>query len=97
MSTHRIKLLTVSALVIIAWPAGRYINSRPWESPIKRAYRLCGECGLAPDEVGRLITGMKGTTLTREQAVELYRDTFEEPEGAELCMPCAEAVVEAVR
>jgi hypothetical protein len=48
-------------------------------------------------EPGRLITGLKGTTLTREQAVELYRETFDKPEDAELCHPCAEAVVHAAR
>lgn len=97
MSRRRIKLFAVFALVIIAWPAGRWVKSRPWESPIKRAYRLCGDCGLAPDEIGRLITELEGTTLTPEQAVELYREKFDEPEDAELCAPCAEAVVEAAR
>ncbi len=97
MSRRRIKLFAVLALVIIAWPAGRWVKSRPWESPIKRAYRVCGDCGLAPDEIGNLIVGLSGTTVTREQALALYRATFEEPEDAELCLPCAEAVVEAAQ
>ena len=91
------KLVASIVLVLIALPVGRWVTSRPLEASIERAYQLCGECGLAPDEVGRLITGLKGTTLTREQAAELYRDTFEKPEDAELCLPCAEAVAEAAQ
>ena len=40
---------------------------------------------------------MEETMQTREQAVELYREKFDEPEDAELCLPCAEAVTEAAR
>ena len=89
------KLAASIVLVVIAWPAGRYVKSRPWESPIKRAYRHCGECGLARDEIGNLIVGLSGTTVTRGHAIELYRATFDKPEDAELCLPCAEAVVDA--
>ena len=84
-------------LVLVAWPAGRYLKSKPWDSLIKRAYRACAECGLSPDTVGKLITELEHTTLTHDQAVELFRETFDKPENAELCLPCAEAVVEAAK
>ena len=68
------------------------MKPKPWQLPIERAYLVCENCGLEPDEIGNLIVGLSGTTLTSEQAVELYRETFDEPEDAELCLPCAEAV-----
>ena len=91
------KLIAAIVFVLIAVPFGRWVTSRPLEASMARAYQVCGECGLAPDETERLIAGLEETTLTREQALALYRATFEEPNDAELCLPCAEAVVEAAQ
>ncbi len=48
------------------------------------------------DEVDWLIDANKNSTLTREQSLELFYATFEDPRGAELCEPCAEAVLDVV-
>ena len=62
---------------------------------MQRAHRICGQCGLGPVVVDELIDTMRHSTLTREQNLELFFGTFEDPSDAELCLPCAEAVAQA--
>ena len=93
----RIKLGIAVALVVLAIPAGRWLrHARPWESAKARAHRLCGECGLTPEEIDGLIDEFSHPTLSREQAMELFNGTFDEDDPpAELCEPCANAVLDA--
>ena len=46
-------------------------------------------------EIDRLIDDMRHSTLSREENLDLFRDTFERREDAELCIGCAEAVLDA--
>ncbi len=75
--------------------SGWLILAKSWESPTEWAYLLCGECGLTSDEVDWLIDANRNSTLTREQSLELCYGTFEDRRDAELCEPCAEAVLDA--
>ena len=53
---RRIKLAVAVALVVSAIPTGRWAwHTRPWEAPVDRAYRLCGECGLETAKIDWLI------------------------------------------
>ena len=86
----------VTATFIVAYPASRWVrNARPWESPTRRAHRICEQCGLDPVVVDGLIDTMQHSTLTREQSLELFFSTFDEPAAAELCVPCAETIMHA--
>ncbi len=94
---RRFKLAAGVALVVLAIPAGRWMrHARPWESAKARAHRLCGECGLEPDEIHGMIDEFSHPTLRRGQAIELFYDTFDDDDsGPRSCEPCAEAVFDA--
>ena len=47
-------------------------------------------------EVDQLIHDLRHSTLSREANLDLFRDTFERREDAELCIGCAEAVLDAI-
>ncbi len=57
--------------------------------------RLCSECRLDDAETDRLIDTTQHATLTREDLLALFYDTFEKLADAEHCEPCAEAVLDA--
>ncbi len=65
------------------------------ETPTDVAYRICEDCGLARSEVDQLIDDARHSTLTRDGLLRLFRDTFERREDAEVCIGCAEAVLDA--
>lgn len=69
-------------------------SGRP-PTPTDVAYRICGACGLDIAEVDQLIDDMRHSTLSREQNLDLFRDTFEQREDAEFCIDCAQAVLDA--
>ncbi len=93
---RRVKLAVAVVRVVSAMPAGRWVrHTRPWESPIQRAHRLCRECGLDDDEVDRFIDTKRNAGLTREQELDLFYATFEDEADAELSEPCAVAVLDA--
>ncbi len=96
-TARRFKLAAAVVLVVLAIPAGRWMrHARPWESAKARAHRLCGECGLEADEIDGLIDESSHPTLTREQAMELFYDTFDNDDpDPRSCEPCAEAVLDA--
>ena len=64
-------------------------------TPTDVAHRICDACGLDSSEVDQLIDTMRQSTLSREEDLDLFRDTFERRENAELCIGCAEAVLDA--
>ena len=66
---------------------------RPWDTPEVRAYRTCADCGFSEGETGKLIATIREAGLTREQAMELWRETAE-PLAVEECTPCAEAIAD---
>lgn len=45
------------------------------ESLSDRAYRLCGQCGLEPDDVDTLIDNSRRAKLTREEQIQLFEAT----------------------
>ena len=97
---RRIKFAAAVVVVLIATPAGRWMRrTRPWETPIESAYRVCGECGLATAEVDGLIREVRGGELGREQAIKLWVRTYDDParleQARELCGGCVDAVLDA--
>jgi hypothetical protein len=84
-----------SVLVVLAFPAGRWVRSRYWESPEQRTLRLCRSCGLNDTQITALIDDIRHTTLTREAALALLFATFGNAADAEMCLPCGEAVLTA--
>ncbi len=75
--------------------SGWMFLARPWESPIDRAYRLCGECGLPSSEVDWLIGVMRDNPKTRAEKLEDFRKLFNDSLDLEFCEPCAEGVLDA--
>lgn len=69
---------------------------RPWESRTDVAYRICGACGFDSSEVDQLIGTARHSTLSHEENLELYRSTFDRRANVELCIDCAEAVLDAI-
>ena len=95
MAKHA-KTILAAAMIPIAFGAGLWLRfTKPWESPTGRAHRLCRACGLDDAEIKWLIDAKSGTEQTREQELELFYDTFEQRAEAELCEPCAEAMLDA--
>ena len=84
----------VGIAVLVA--LGVVFSPRPESAltPIDVAYQACGACGLDSSEVDQLIDGARHSTSTRDGLLELFRDTFERREDAELCIGCAEAVLD---
>ncbi len=88
---------TVAGLLPVMFAvSGWMFLARPWESPVDRAYRLCGECGLPSSEVDGLIGVMRENPKTRAEKLEEFRRLFDDPLDLEYCEPCAEAVLDAV-
>ncbi len=89
--------MVVGMLPVMFAVSGWMFLARPWESPVDRAYRLCGVCGLPSSDVDRLIAENRASTLTRGEAVKLWEGTYSDPDGLadarELCMPCVDAVI----
>ena len=81
---------TLVALGAVCW-----LRSRRPPTPTDVAYRICSACGLDVAEIDQLIDTMRHSTLSREENLDLFRDTFERREDAELCIGCAEAVLDA--
>ncbi len=52
-------------------------------------------CGLDSSGVDHLIDVMRHSTLTGEENLEMFYNTFERREDAALCIDCAEAVLDA--
>ena len=84
-----------SRLLADVGPISVPIATRPWESDIERAHRLCGACGLPTNEINQLIDDVRHSTLAREENLELFYATFKDRADAKLCEPCAEAALDA--
>ena len=69
----------VGMLAVMFAASGWLFLARPWESPIDRAYRLCGECGLPSSEVDGLLGIMRENPTTRADKLEEFRKLFDDP------------------
>ncbi len=87
----RISLVALSLPIAILF--GLWLQ--PGETPIERAYRVCGECGILPFEIDQQIDDARHTTLTREESLALFGGLFERREDAESCRDWPEAVLDA--
>lgn len=85
-------------------PASRQVgrwakDARPGESARQRAYRACEGCGLASEGIDRLVEDVRLSGASRETAVRLWEETYDDPakleEARELCGGCVKAVVDA--
>ena len=67
------------------------------ETPVQRAHRLCGSCGLEADEVDQLIGIMRESPVSREGLIELWERTYADADKLEkaqpLCQPCVNAIL----
>ena len=83
-------------LAVVGW-----IYTRPWESVVERAPRLCEGCGLGVGEVDELIETMRAAARHKrgDELFGAWADTYEDAgprlQAMDLCRPCAEAVVDA--
>ena len=89
------RLLAIMLALAVAVIVVRRFGAKPQETPTDVAYQICGACGLERSEVDQLISDMRRGTLTREENLDLFYATFERREDAELCVGCAEAVLDA--
>ena len=94
MTTRR-RLTLAGVVVLVALGVTFRPRSERPATPTDVAYRICGACGLDVAEVDGLIDTMRHSMLSREENLDLFRDTFARREDAELCIGCAEAVLDA--
>lgn len=85
----------VGMLPVMFAVSGWLFLTRPWEAPIDRAYRLCGECGLEAAKKDWLIGVMRENPKTRAKKLKEFRTLFDDPLDLESCEPCAAAVLDA--
>ena len=71
-----------------------YVVSIRGESATDRARQICERCGLEHDEIDTLIQNVRESGLPRDQALEMYRQTFADSDQVG-CEDCAEAVCDA--
>jgi hypothetical protein len=96
MASPAVKIIVVAMLIPVGFLTARWIRSaRPWETLTDRVHRLCRECGLDIDAIDRIIDDVRHSTLTRQENLGLFYATFQRRADAELCRPCAEAVLDA--
>lgn len=88
---HLFYLVIVAAVLIPA------LRIRDVETATERAYRICGECGLEPDEIDRQIENKSRSTLSREEEIKLYHSTGKLGDDLPPCLPCMEAVLDAAK
>ena len=81
-------LLIVIFAAIASWWLG------PNESLRARAYRLCGDCGIASTVVDTFIETKRDSPLSRQQELDAFRSLFA-GRDASLCELCANAVLSA--
>ena len=86
------RLVIFALAVVIISVVARTVNQRPAdETPLKRAYRLCSECGFDRAQVDQLVDDAAHSTLDRQKQLELFYSTFgEDDPDPELCRPCAD-------
>ena len=86
-----------AALIPVAFALGLWLRcTRPWESPVERAYRVCRECADLPqEEVDRLIETIRVSPGSREDKLDVFLRLFVDPADADVCEPRAEAVLDA--
>lgn len=64
------------------------------ETYTERAKPICEGCGIGLREVDEMIDGIALSSLEREQAIELWKKTYEGPADRS-CLPRVEAIVDA--
>ena len=69
--------------------------AQPPESPLDRANRICGDCGLDVESVAWLIDTMAENPLPRDAQLNLFRAQFDDASKAEICEPWATAILDA--
>lgn len=62
-------------------------------------YRICSDCGISDDEVDALIDNARHSTISREESIALWEQTYRGESNAaelmELCRDCVRAIVDA--
>lgn len=95
MKIQRSIVVIAFALIAFGVAVGlRVFTSQPPESPLDRAKRICKSCGLDFESTAWLIDQMRHATLTREQQLQLFRVQFEDASEADICEPCANAILD---
>lgn len=64
-------------------------------APDRDVFDVCRECGLTDEEITRLIEVVGGAGLSRAESLDLFQATFATEGDADLCQPCAEAILKA--
>lgn len=79
------------AVLLGAIVVARYTSSATDQD----VFEVCRECGLTDDEIARLIEVVGDAGLSRAESLDLFRETFSTEDDADLCRPCADAVLSA--
>lgn len=92
-------VLYAIVVVVLLAASGRFVFDRPAETLVERAHRICTDCGISGDEVDALIDNARHSTISRENSVRLWEQTYQGQENAaelmQLCRDCVEAICDA--
>ena len=88
------KPVAIAIVLIVGFFFYRRIVATP-SLPVRvDVYAICGSCGLDRVEVDGLIKTFAESNLSRAEALEKYKETFDGPAQVD-CEYCAEAVLDA--
>jgi hypothetical protein len=90
------KTIAVIVPVLSLAMAGWYVLTHPQESPTERLNRVCESCGVTSDEFNKLIANVQRVEIKRKDAIGLFKMSFRDRGGAEVCAACAEAIMDVV-
>ena len=85
--------MTLLILFVRAWLSS---DEEPSQADV---YEVCEPCGLTRPEIDELRAIVSDTIdrLTRDEMFALFDQQFDDPDHADLCRPCAETIIDAVR
>ena len=84
---HMTPTRIIIALLIILALGVAYSRFAPKDA-IETAYSVCATCGMSESEVDGQVETFTGAKQSREQLMELYRQTFDDPAKID-CEDCA--------
>ena len=92
-------VLTLAIFTVVVVAIGFRLAARKPLSPTELAIEHCRECGMDREWVEQTVSDIQLSGQTREQAIEAWERTYDDPdalaEARVVCLPCVEAVVNA--
>lgn len=88
-------IAVLSALIV----GGVWEGIGLYNRPVKPSLDFCRtHCGLDEDEINWLINLHKGSGISRQEAIEMFRETFNDDppsSNSSECLPCTLAILDA--